>query len=167
MSSNNFNLRPLLFAATAAFTLNAAPASAKSFDLDLEFDDHKDLLVHLIALDADDIEDLRNDLQEAQTDIANAIIEVTEAKEEIKEAAFGGIVERIAFAAAKSSISEVADEIFADLRANLTLAKTELGNRRSSIGEDEFVETSGLITMLEGELTSLEASLKELAKAFD
>ena len=92
-------IRNTIMAGAAALSLGLlAPmggASAHSFHL--SFDDHEDLLEQLIELDADGIDDLRDELVEARAEIGEAIYEIQEAKEEVKGVPFGGMIARIAF----------------------------------------------------------------------
>ena len=155
--------RNMLCAGAAALALAASPASAHSYSF--SFDDHEDLLEQLIALDADGIADLRSDLQEAQADVADAIEDIAEAREEVKEVPFGGLIARIAFSAAKASVSEATDIAIDEIREELNLAEEELGARRNDLGEAEFNETSGAIAMIQEELDGLEAVLDELVEA--
>lgn len=85
-------------AGAAALALAAfAPLSgASAHDVHLHFNDHEDLLEQLIELDADGIEDLRDDFADAREDIADAIIDVEEAKEEVKEVPLGDMIATIA-----------------------------------------------------------------------
>jgi len=163
MTNLTSTARNFLFAGAAALTLGVSSASAHSYSFD--FDDHEDLLEKLIALDADDIADLRSDLRDAQSDVAEAIGDIAEAKEEVKEVPFGGLIAKIAFSAAKASVSEATDIAIDEMREELTLAEVELGERRSDLGEAEYNETSGAIAMIQEELDGLEEVLEELVNA--
>lgn len=160
------NIRSLSLAGAATLALAAAPigaASAHSFHLN--FDDHEDLLEQMIELDADGIEDLREDLVDAREDIADAILDIEDAKSDVKDVPFGGMVARIAFRAASATVSRATETALDDVRAEITKAESELDNRRADLGEAEYAETQGAFTMVRDELVQIEAALDDLMDA--
>ena len=82
----DFNGKPLaIFAsATAAMMLAVATPAAADIQFNdisiggVEFDDDEDLLTQLIELDADDIDELREEFAEAREDIADAVLDIEE-----------------------------------------------------------------------------------------
>jgi len=160
-------IRKSVIAGAAALSLGVlAPlggASAHSFHL--SFDDHEDLLEQLIELDADGIEDLRDELVEARAEIGEAIYEIEEAKEDVKGVPFGGMIARIAFRAASATVSGASETALDEVRSEMAKAERELDNRRSELGEAEYAETQSAFVMLYEEMAELEAALNELSLA--
>lgn len=153
-------------AGTAALAFASfAPMTASAHSFSLSIDDHEDLLEQLIELDADEIEDLREDLVDARADIAEAIGDIEEAKEEVRDAPFGGIVAKIAFRAASATVSEAVTEALSEARVELGKAEDELEVRRTDLGEAEYTETKGAITMIHEELGNIEDALVDLLSA--
>lgn len=157
----------LCAASAAALTFAAfTPLSgASAHDIHLHLDDHEELLEQLIELDAEGIEDLRDDFAEAREDIADAIVDIQEAKEDVKEAPIGGMVANIAFRTASATVTKAAKSAFKKVHKELNQAETELDERRADVGEAEYVETSGAIAMIREELKGVEEALSELTSA--
>ena len=160
------NIRSLTLAGAAALAMAAAPvsgASAHSFHLNIE--DHEDLLEQLIELDAEGIEDLREELIEAQADIAEAVVEIEEAKEEVKDVPFGGLIANIAFRVASVTVSKATESALDEVRREMAKAEDELDNRRAELGEAEYAETQGAFAMVREELENIEDALDDLKAA--
>ena len=159
------NIRTTLIAATF---LIGSSMSANARTIDFDFDDHEDLLEQLIELDAEDINDLRDDFADARADIAEAVVDVEEARAEIEsENGLGRAIAKIAFGFASTTVDVSVNAAFGKLQTELDLAEKELGVRRTDLGEAEFKETQGAITMIRTEISAIESALEDLTQAFD
>ncbi len=130
----------------------------------IEFSDGA-LLDDLIALDADDIEDMRADFAEAQEEILDAIGDIEEAREDVKGVPGGQFVLKIAFAAARKSVTEATDEAFGEVRERLDAAEEELNATKDDVGASEYAETSEAIAVIRTGMNDVQASLSTLADA--
>ena len=125
----------------------------------------EDLLDDLIALDADDIADMRADFAEAQEDIIDAIGDIEEAREDVRGVPGGRFVLKIAFAAARESVTEATDEAFSEVRANLVVAEKDLEAAKDEVGQGEYSETTEAIAVIRDGMDDIQASLAELTAA--
>jgi len=160
------NIRSLSLAGATTLALAVAPlgaANAHSFNLNI--DDHEDLLEQLIELDAEGIEDLREELVDARAEIADAVVEIEEAKEEVKGIPFAGMVANIAFRVASVTVSKATESALDEVRTEMTKAERELDNRRTDLGEAEYAETQGAFAMVREELVHIEDALDDLMDA--
>ena len=165
-------LKPLgaFVAAGAAFIAlsTAAPAFAASdgitiSGLHLNFgDDGEDLLEQLIALDADDIQDIREEMADALEEIDDAMDEIEDARAEAKATPGGGAILKIAFGAASMALTESVDAVFDEVRAELDLAARRLLEMKSTLSAEEFAETQEAISVIRTGLADIEAALDEL-----
>ncbi|VAV98894.1 hypothetical protein MNBD_ALPHA05-267 [hydrothermal vent metagenome] len=164
-------LRSLAIAGAAAFTVAiAAPTAAVAYDTNISFDgfsfnDDEDLLEQLIALDADDIEELREDMAEARADITDAIAEIEEAREEVKSAPGGAVIMKVALTTASAVVNTTTTRMFKKVTRELARVERELADKRESVGEAEFAETTLAIDVIREELAAIQASLIELTEA--
>ncbi len=155
--------------AAATFAV-AAPAQAHdnghsiSFN-GLDFDDDADLLQQLIDLDADDIDEIREEFAEAQEEIAEAIEEVEDARAELQSKPGGGMIVRIAFSAASAVVSEVSDEIFQEVITRLDDAESELAANADEVGPEEVAETGEAINVIRTGLDDVANALEDLTAA--
>lgn len=159
-------LRNFLLAAAATLSLIAASlvpttADAKRYHIG----DPGALLDELIDMDAGDIADLKADLVDARNDITDAIGDIAEAKEDIAEAPMGETIGNIAFSIARSAVDRATGKALNEARETLDDAEAILATRRDDIGEDEFEETRGAITMIRRELIEIEYALDALTTA--
>lgn len=160
-------LRLSVIAGACALAFGTAnTASASLFDI-VGFGDRDDILEKLIALDANDIEELRSDFREAQNGIADAINNIADAKEEVRDVPFGGLIAKIAFNAASATVTNATQAAFGDLLEELDMAEIELDTNRTSLGEEEYLETIGAINMIRTEISSIEEAIDELVDALD
>lgn len=158
--------RNFIFAAAALIALTIAallPNNASAHSL--SFGDTEELLEDLIAMDADEIEEMRQDLIDARADIADAIKDIEEAKEDVKEVPMGAAIANIAFRTASATVSASTDMAFNKVRKELKKAEAELKDRRKELGEAEFKETQGAIQMIREELIEIEYALDDLQAA--
>ncbi|NOX82242.1 MAG: hypothetical protein GXP06_04500 [Alphaproteobacteria bacterium] len=164
-------LRSLAIAGAAAFTVAiAAPTTALAHDANISFDgfsfnDDEDLLEQLIALDADDIEELREEMADARVDIRDAIAEIEEAREEVKSAPGGAVIMKVALTTASAVVETTTSRAFKKVKRELARVERELADTRESVGEAEFAETTLAIDMIREELAAIQTSLAELTDA--
>mgnify|MGYP000427482241 CR=1 FL=1 len=151
------DLRALALAGAAALCI-AAPASAQEFD----WDDEEDFLDDMIAMDADDIAEMREELAEARAEIADGIRDVEEAREEAKSQPMAGAFVEAAFAAASAGLSAGVDGLDEAFKA-IDRAEATLKKRRDELGEAEYRETKDALAMLRTELAGIQAGLEDLA----
>ncbi|MFQ5563907.1 MAG: hypothetical protein ACE5FO_10110 [Parvularculaceae bacterium] len=163
-----------LIVASAAFLAVSAgaPATAAAHDLtisalDIEFGDSEDLLEQLIELDADDIQELREEMAEALEEIDDAMDEIEDAREEAKSAPGGGAILKVAFGAASVAITESVDKAFEKVRSELDTAEGRLSEMKSTLGPEEFAETQEAIGVIRAGLADIEAALDELVAALN
>lgn len=148
-----------------------SPAVAHPHDLSISThslsfgDDEKDLLEQLIELDADDIEDLRQELNEARMDIEDAIVEIEDAREDVKSVPGAGVIMKIAFGAASKAVTRSTEEIFEDVRYELDQAEEGLAAREDELGPEEVVETQQAIDTIRAGIDEIEAALDQLVTA--
>lgn len=166
------NLRPALVAAIAAVGLMSPAAMAHDWNVnDISIDgielgeSTEEILAQLIALDADDISDIKADMDEARADIIDAIDDIEEAREDVKDVPGGGIILKIAFGSARTAISATVDDAFSDVRYALKDVETELGVQKSDVGAAEFQETTYAIGVIRNGLDDIEDALDELISA--
>ena len=157
------SLTKLAIAGIAAGSLAfAAPAYAKDRNININIGD-EDLLEELIELDAEGIDELREEFADAREDIADAIADIEEAREDVKDAPGAKMVLKVAFASARVVSSAAINEALREVRSAIDDAEVEL--KTADVSDEERVETQGAIDMLRTELDSLEASLDELVDA--
>jgi len=123
------------------------------------------LLNDLIALDADDIAEMRADFAEAQEEVLDAIDDIEEAREDVKGVPGGKFVLKIAFATARASITEATDEAFGEVRENLLIAEEELNATKNEVGPEEYAETTEAISVIRNGMDGVQASLAKFADA--
>ncbi len=164
-------MRSLILAGAAVFTFAAAAPtaaiahdSAISFD-GFSFDDDKDLLEQLIELDADDIDELREEMAEAREEIADAILEIEEAREEARGAPGGGAIINVALNTASAVVTRTTNKAFKEVEKELARAERELADARETVGEAEFAETTMAISVIREEIEEIKVSLSELTAA--
>ncbi len=164
-------LHGLAIAGAAIFAITmAAPTTAAAYDANISFDgfsfnDDEDLLEQLIALDVDDIEELREEMAEARADITDAIAEIEEAREEVKSAPGGAVIMKVALTTASAVIKTKTSRMFKKVTRELARVERELADKRESVGEAEFAETTLAIDVIREELAAIQASLIELTEA--
>lgn len=166
--------KPLLLAGAAALGLALAPAPAAagdmsniSFEMDsfnLDIGD-EDFLEQLIAMDAEDIAELRADMAEAREDIKEAIGEIEEARREAEATPESKAIIAAALAAAGASVSESTKDVFDEVRSELDRAERELKDGVIDVSAEEFAETTAVIAALRDELSGVELALGELIDA--
>lgn len=122
-----------------------------------------DLLEQLIAMDAAEIEEMRDEFAKARAEIKEAIGDIDEARKEVKGVPGGGVILKIAFATARSTASLAIDEALADARTEVDRAESELKAAKVSDGERD--ETQVAISTLREELDDLQIALEELIEA--
>lgn len=151
-----------LIAGAAAMGLAfATPAAAHAHVLSFGAED---LLEKLIEMDADDIQEMRDEFAEARDDIKDAIGDVEEAREEASQAPGGGAIIKTAFTAARAATSGAVKTALSDVRDAVDAAERELAEM-TDISNDERTETLEAIDVLREELVSLEVALEELVDA--
>lgn len=160
-------LRHALAALAASFAfVFAAPISASAhdnFSFDgFSFDHDEDLLEDLVALDADDIDELRDEMREAQSDIKDAINDIREAREDVRDAPGGGAIMKVALSSASVIVSASTKSAFKEARRALERAEADLSDQRSALGEAEFAETTMAIEAIRDGIAGLEVALGEL-----
>ncbi len=171
LNASTTPLRDLIIASTAAFTVAiAAPTTAVAYDANISFDgfslnDDEDLLEQLIALDADDIEDLREEMAEARAEIRDAIAEIEQAREEVKSAPGSAVIMKVALTTASAVVKTTTSRAFKKVKHELARAEGELADTRESVGEAEFAETTLAIGVIREELAAIQISLTELTEA--
>lgn len=158
-----------LIAGAAAFAL-AIPATANagsmnvSFD-GLDFDDDEDVLEQLIELDADDIDEIREEMADARQDIAEAIIEIEEARLEASDVPGGGAIVSAALKTASVIVSKAANEAFDEVEEELDDAERELDAVKSDLADGEYAETTMAIGVIREEIASMREALSDLVSA--
>jgi chromosome segregation ATPase len=164
-------LRSLAIAGAAIFAITmAAPTTAAAYDTNISFDgfsfnDDEDLLEQLIALDADDIEELREDMAEARADIRDAIADIEEAREEVRSAPGGAVIMKVALTTASAVVTKATGRAFRKVNHELDRAQRELADTRESVGEAEFTETTLAISVIREEIEAIKSTLSELTTA--
>ncbi len=154
------------FAALAAAALISTAAVAgenKGRDIVIDIGEDGELLEQLIEMDADDIADMRAEFAEARADIKEAIADVADARSEVKGVPGGGVILKIAFATARSSVSVAVDEALDEARREIDRAARDL--KAMDVSAEERAETEGAILTLREELDLLEIALEELMDA--
>lgn len=151
--------------AAAAGLALATPAYAHDSHHFLNFDnyDDQDLLEDLIEMDAEDIQEMREEFAEARAEIKDAIGDIDEAREEASSAPGGAVIVKAAFAAARITASAAVDKALREAREEIDDAEVELA--AMDISADERVETQEAIDVLRTELAALEDALGELFDA--
>lgn len=158
--------RNFLLAAAATIALIVAALVPTPADAGrLHIDNADELLDELIEMDAGDIEDLQADLVEARADIEEAVSDIAEAKEDVRESAMGAAIANVAFNVAQVAVDRATGMAVNKARKALNEAEVLLNARRDSLGEAEYQETRGAISMIRNELTDIESALEALAKA--
>ncbi len=158
--------RNFLLAAAALIALSIAalaPTNANAGKFHLG--DADELLDELIEMDDDDIDELRDDLVDARTDIRDAIYDIEDAREDVKDAPAGQAIANVAFKIAKTAVERATGKALSETRETLAEAEELLDARRDELGEDEFEETLGAITMIREELVEIEYALDDLTGA--
>lgn len=153
-------------AALAAAVLVSTAAVAgdrKDRELVINFGKEGALLEQLIEMDAADIEDMRTEFAEARADIRDAIADIAEARSDVEGVPGGGVILKIAFAAARSSASVAVDEALTEARREIDRAARDL--KTMDVSPNERMETERAISTLREELDSLQAALEELMDA--
>ncbi len=164
-------MRGLAIAGAAIFAVAiAAPTTAAAYDANVSFDgfslnEDEDLLEQLIALDADDIEELREEMAEARAEIRDAIAEIEEARQEVQSAPGGAAIMKVALTTASAVVKTTTSRAFKKVKRALARAEDELADMRESVGEAEFAETTLAIDVIREELAAIQASLTELTDA--
>ncbi len=164
-------LRSLIIASAAAFAVAiAAPTTAAAYDSNISFDgfslnDDEDLLEQLIELDADDIEELREEMADARAEIRDAIVEIEEAREEVKSAPGGAVIMKVALTTASAVVKTTTGRAFKKVRKELARAERELIDGKDNLSAEEFAETQLAIDVILEELAAIQASLTELTDA--
>lgn len=161
MKRNGIAMIGIAAAAASSIGFVAAPASARTIELNIG---DGDLLEKLIALDAEGIADMRADIAEAREEIADAIRDIEDTQEEIKDAPPGSrAIVKIAFAAAREAteavIAEALDEVYEEID------DAEVRLKSADVSEAERIETQGAIDALREELAELQRSLDDLTAA--
>lgn len=153
------------FALTGAFLVSPAAVAGEKNDREVVINVGKDgeLLEQLIGMDAADIEEMRAEFAQARADIREAIGDINEARADVKGVPGGGVILKMAFAAARSSASVAIDEALADARQEISRAERDL--KTADVSADEREETEVAISTLREELDSLQAALEELIEA--
>ena len=119
----------------------------------------------LIALDADDIEDLRQELADARLEVLAAIDEVEEAKQELDDVPGGEAILKVAFSVAGVAVSKSTDKAFEKLRYEIDLAEEQLIERQDQVGAEEFTETQLAIDVLREGIADIEVALADVIDA--
>ncbi len=160
-----------LIAGAAALAFTLAPAANASEFGDISIEDFnlnlgdEDLLDGLIAMDADEIAELRAELAEARVEIAGAIQEIEDARAEAAKSKEAAAILAVALSEASKSVEETVAEAFDEARQELNRAEGELIDMKPSISSAEFEETSALIAYLRSELVEIETALGDLVAA--
>lgn len=171
LTDKRFHIEKLFMIGAAVFAVSvAAPGAANahgdniSFN-GLNFGDDEDLLDQLIELDADDIDEIRDEMADAREDIAEAILEIEDAREEAREAPGGAVIMKIALGTASKVVTKATDRVFEEITDDLNDAASELETVKVELGDAEYNETKLAITVIREELAQLEAALDELTDA--
>lgn len=151
--------------AAAAGLFLATPAFAHGGHDILSLGDDDNLLQELIDLDADGIQDLRDEFADARADIKDAINDVEEAREEVKSAPGGAAIAKIAFKAAREATSTAVRKALAEANDRVDEAERQL--KTADVSPEERVETQEAIDVLREGLASLEEPLDDLLAALD
>ena len=152
--------------AVAVAAPNAASAHNDGISINgLSFGDDEDVLQQLIDMDADDIEELREEMADAREDIADAILDIEEAREEVKEAPGGAVIMKIALGTASKVVTKATGKVFDEVLTEISAAAEELETVRDEIGDEEYAETRLAISVLREEIASLEDAISELTAA--
>ena len=97
--------------------------------------------------------------------IKEAIVEVAQAKEEVRGVPGGAAIVKVAFAAASAAVSSSANGALNDVLVQLDRAESELEVAKSDLSAEEYDETRGAISMLRKEIAKLEDTLADLTAA--
>ena len=164
-----FTKMALVGAAVFAFA-TAAPTAASAHNdgitiNGLSFGDDEDVLQQLIDMDADDIEELREEMADAREDIADAILDIEEAREDVKEAPGGAVIMKIALGTASKVVTKATGKVFYEVLTEISAAAEELETVRDEIGDAEYTETRLVISVLREEIASIEEAISELTAA--
>ena len=163
LSLSNFIFAFAALAAAALISTAAVAGENKGREIVIDIGEDGELLEQLIAMEADDIADMRAEFADARAEIKEAIAEVSEARSEVKGVPGGGVILKIAFAAARSSVSVAIDEAMRDARREIDRAARDL--KSMDVSAEERAETEGAIVTLREELDLLEVALEELMDA--
>lgn len=147
----------------AACLAVASPAFAHDSDSILTIGGDDNLLGDLIELDAEGIQNLREEFAEARADIKDAIADIEKAREEAKASPGGGAIVEVAFNAARAATSGAVKSALAEAREEIDDAERELA--RMDVSPEERVETQKSIDVLREEFAGLEEALEELLAA--
>lgn len=159
-------VKAFFIASAAALTVSVAtPASAHIEFGHLHFDDDEDVLQQLIDLDADDIDELREEFADARVEIREAISEIDEAREEVEGVPGGKTILKTALSAASAIVSKATSEAFEEVRAELADAESELAGMETELSAEEYAETQMAIDVIRTELVEIEVALDELLQA--
>lgn len=172
---NAFKPLSLLVIASAAMIVSTAviPTTADAHDISISShgltfgDKDNDLLQQLIDLDADEIEDLRQELVDARSDIEESIDDIADARTETREGGGAKAILDIAFNFASSTVSASSEKAFKEAKSEIDHAARQLDEMKTKISSEEYEETKYAIDMLRTELAELEKMLGQLADAFD
>lgn len=171
MNTRSKNARNMIIASFAALTVTAAAPAAYAWhgdDVsigDITFHDDEDLFEQLVALDPDDVDEIREELTEARAEIRDAIEEIEHAKAEIEGNSAGKTALRAALKIAAGVASRAADRAFERAHDEIKEAEARLEGAEESLGAAEYEETSMAISVISEELAMLEAAVEELFDA--
>ncbi len=158
-----FLIAAIALAGAALISTAAVAGENKGRDIVIDIGEDGELLEQLIAMDAGDIADMRDEFAEARAEIKEAVADIAEARSDVKGVPGGGVILKIAFATARSSVSVAVDEALGEARREIDRAARAL--KTMDVSADERVETEGAILTLREELDLLEAALEELMDA--
>lgn len=172
MKINIKTTKGILIAGAAAIGLAFAAPAATAHDgmnisldsLELKFGD-EDFLESLIAMDADDIAEIRSEMAEARAEIRDAIKEVADARREAAESPETKDVILVALSTGAAAVEETTKGVFEKVRSELNRAEGELADKRDEVGPAEFAETNEAISTIRSELAEVEVALGELLAA--
>jgi predicted nucleic acid-binding Zn-ribbon protein len=163
LSLSSFIFAFAALAGVALISTAAVAGESKGRDIVIDIGEDGELLEQLIEMDADDIADMRAEFAEARADIKEAIADVADARSDVKGVPGGGVILKIAFATARSSVSVAVDEALGDARREIDRAARDL--KGMDVSAEERAETEGAILTLREELDLLEVALEELMDA--
>lgn len=163
LSLSSLVIAVVALAGVALVSTAAVAGEKKGRDIVINIGEEGELLEQLIEMDAADIEDMRAEFAEARADIREAIADIDEARSDVKGVPGGGVILKIAFATARTSVSVAVDEALGEARREIDRAASDL--RKMDVSADERAETEGAILTLREELDQLQDALEELMDA--
>ena len=158
-------------ALSLAAGIAAAPAIAADREdrdrreINIDIGDEEDFLEDLIAMDAEDIAELRTEFAEARAEIAEAAGEIEEARREARSAPGGEMILKIAFAAASAATKSSVDGALAKVERAIDRAEKDL--KTADVSDEERVETQLAIDTLRSEMAGLREALADLVAAME